>query len=107
MVSRMAAVASSPVRSQRAMFPAPTSVTVADPAETVMDLVPTPAAPSLSVTVIRTVLVPAAVQVCVAVMGLDWPVVLPVLAALPSPPSTEYVQRASVRTGPLNQPLTV
>src|SRR5438552_1316992 len=49
------------------MLPAPTRVTVAGGAEAVTDLVPTPAAPSLSVTVTRTVLVPAAVYVRVAV----------------------------------------
>ena len=60
MPSSTAAVASSLVRSQRAMLPDPTSVTEATGCVTVTLSVPDPAAPSLSVTVTATVLVPAA-----------------------------------------------
>src|SRR5207247_174467 len=102
MVSRIDAVASSLVRSQRAMLPAPTSVTVAGGAETVTNLVPTPAAPSLSVTVTRTVLVPAAAYVWVAAIGLAWLVALPVVGNEPSPQSIEYGQAASFMPGSLN-----
>src|SRR5207247_2502688 len=95
MVSRIDAVASSLVRSQRAMLPAPTSVTVAGGAETVTNLVPTPAAPSLSVTVTRTVLVPAAAYVWVAAIGLAWLVAFPVVGYVPSPQSTDFRHGAS------------
>src|SRR2546428_11995614 len=102
MVSRIEAVASSLVRSQRATLPAPTSVTVAGGVETVTDLVPTPAAPSLSVTVTRTVLVPAAAYVWVAAIGLDWLVAFPVVGNEPSPQSIAYDHAASFTPGSLN-----
>src|SRR5207244_13371612 len=93
--SNRAAVASSPVRSQRAMLPAPTSVTAAGALDTVTDLLPTPAAPSLSVTVTRSTLVPAAAYVCVSAKGRDWLAALRVVAGEPSPQSTTYAQGAS------------
>src|SRR3989441_8181984 len=102
MVSRIEAVASSLVRSQRATLPAPTSVTVAGGAETVTNLVPTPAAPSLSVTVTRTVLVPAAAYVWVAAIGLAWLVAFPVVGNEPSPQSIAYAQAASFTPGSLD-----
>src|SRR5437773_11606477 len=101
MVSRIDAVASSLVRRQRASLPAPTSVTVAGAAETVTNLVPTPAAPSLSVSVTRTVLVPGAAYVWVAAIGLAWLVAFPVVGNEPSPQSTEYGQGASFTPGSL------
>ena len=57
-VSRTAAVALSPVRPQREMFPAPTRVTTLEAAVTAS--VPEPAAPYLSVTVMLTVWGPLA-----------------------------------------------
>src|SRR5438046_9896721 len=101
MVSRIDAVASSLVRSQRAMLPAPTSVTVAGGAGTVTIWVPTPAAPSLSVTVTRTVLVPAAAYVWVAAIGLAWLVALPVVGVEASSQSMEYAQGPSFTPGSL------
>src|SRR2546428_10434870 len=102
MVSRIEAVASSLVRSQRAMLPAPTSVTVAGGAETVTNLVPRPAAPFSSVTVTRAVLAPAAAYVWVAAIGLAWLVAFPVVGKGPAPQSTEYGQGASFTPGSLN-----
>src|SRR5213593_4034417 len=81
------------------MLPAPTSVTAAGALDTVTDLLPTPAAPSLSVTVTRSTFVPAAAYVCAAPMGLDWLVTLPVVAGEPSPQSIEYAQGASFTPG--------
>src|SRR5882724_2674917 len=107
MPSSTAAVASSLVRSQRAMFPAPASVTEATGCVTVTLSVPEPAAPSLSVTVTATVLLPAAAYVWVAVTGLVWLVVLPALGDVPSPQSMEYAHGRSLTPGSLKLALSV
>src|ERR1041385_4129755 len=106
MPSRTRAVASSPVRSQRAMLPAPTSVTEATGCTTVTPSVPEPAPPSLSVTVTRTGLAPAAAEVGGAVTGLALPVALPALGVVPSLQSIEYAQGPSFTPKSLKLALT-
>src|ERR1051325_9210634 len=117
MPSSRFAVASSLVRSQRAMLPAPTSVTDAGGGVIVTVVVADPAAPSLSATLTRTTAVPAASlpaprrrpppgpaapYVCVAVTGAAWLAVLPVVCKPPSPQSIAYDQGASLLPGSAN-----
>src|ERR1051325_1051712 len=107
MPSSRFAVASSLVRSQRAMLPAPTSVTDAGGGVIVTVVVADPAAPSLSVTLTRTTAVPAAPYVCVAVTGAAWLAVVPVVCKPPSPQSIAYDQGASLLPGSANVALRV
>src|SRR5439155_18409639 len=74
---------------------------------TVTAILPEPAPPSLSVTVRRTVSVPAAVYVCVAVIGFAWLLVLPVVCEEPSPQVIVYAQGASFMPASLNVALKV
>src|ERR1051325_8300555 len=107
MPSSRFAVASSLVRSQRAMLPAPTSVTDAGGGVIVTVVVAAPAAPSLSVTLTRTTAVPAAPYECVAVTGAAWLAVVPVVCKPPSPQSIAYDQGASLLPGSANVALRV
>src|ERR1051325_9535601 len=107
MPSSRFAVASSLVRSQRAMLPAPTSVTDAGGGVIVTVVVADPAAPSLSVTLTRTTAIPAAPYVCVAVTGAASLAVVPVVCKPPSPQSIAYDQGASLLPGSANVALRV
>src|ERR1051325_5194258 len=107
MPSSRFAVASSLVRSQRAMLPAPTSVTDAGGGVIVTVVVADPAGPSLSGTLTRTTAVPAAPYVCVAVTGAAWLAVVPVVCKPPSPQSIAYDQGASLLPGSANVALRV
>src|ERR1051325_8569023 len=107
MPSSRFAVASSLVRSQRAMLPAPTSVTDAGGGVIVTVVVADPAAPSVSVTLTRPTPSPAAPYVCVAVTGAAWLAVVPVVCKPPSPQSIAYDQGASLLPGSANVALRV
>src|ERR1051325_9443348 len=107
MPSSRFAVASSLVRSQRAMLPAPTSVTDAGGGVIVTVVVAAAAAPSLSVTLTRTMAVPAAPYVCGAVMGEGWLAVVPVVCGPPSPQPIGEDHGASCAPGSANVALRV